>query len=260
MLDGPLRTAAAASLKLNLRSHSQGADAVARSLVDGSLHADLFIPITARPMRTVIQANKVEHARPFASTEMVLVYSPKSRFAAQFEAASKGTANWWEILQQPGLRFVRSNPAGDPGGRNIIFTIMLAASKYGQPDLVNKILGSTLNPAQILTAADTQAGLKSGDLDASGSYRIGPEWSGLPYITLPNDVNLSGTSLPPLTLQVEDKTFHPEPLVFYAGVLKDAANPSGARAFITWLCSGEGRRILKEHGFGSVDGASDLGS
>ncbi len=58
MLDGPLKASAAQALKLNLRSHSQGADAVARSIGDGSLRADVFIPITAGPMRTVMQAGE----------------------------------------------------------------------------------------------------------------------------------------------------------------------------------------------------------
>jgi molybdate/tungstate transport system substrate-binding protein len=129
MLDGPLKVSAAQSLKLDLHSHAQGADAVARSLAEGSLHADVFIPITAGPMRTVMQVGKADVAYPIARTEMVLVYSPKSRFASRFEAAAAGKANWWETLQEPGLRFARGNPAGDPGGRNAFFLMMLAAKK-----------------------------------------------------------------------------------------------------------------------------------
>lgn len=45
MLDGSLKTAAAEELRLDLHSHSGGADAVARTIVDGSVAADVFIPI-----------------------------------------------------------------------------------------------------------------------------------------------------------------------------------------------------------------------
>ncbi len=262
MLDGPLKTATAETLKLNLRSHSQGADAVARALVDGSLQADVFIPITAGPMRTVMQADKASVASPIASTEMVISYSPKSRFASQFEAVAKGQANWWEVLQQPGLRFVRSNPGGDPGGRNIIFVMMLAAKKYNQPDLVEKVLGAALNPEQILTTGNNQARLQSGELDASGSYRSGAASSGLPYLVLPDDINLSGLNVhrehPESSLTVEEKTFYPEPPVFYAAVLKGATNAKGAEAFVKWLKSEPAQDLFREHDFAPPGDAVEL--
>ena len=89
MLDGPLKPAVAHDLQLDLHSHSGGADAVARSIVDGSLAADVFIPITAGPMRTVMQAKRAQIAYPIARTEMVILYSAKSRFAARFAAAAR---------------------------------------------------------------------------------------------------------------------------------------------------------------------------
>jgi molybdate/tungstate transport system substrate-binding protein len=102
MLDGPIKAAIAQRLQLDLKSHAQGADAVAHSIVDGELRADVFIPVTAGPMRTVTEAGLCEVAEPIARTELVFVYSPKSRFVAQFEAAAAGKANWWAVLQEPG--------------------------------------------------------------------------------------------------------------------------------------------------------------
>src|SRR5580698_9058164 len=75
MLEGPIKTSIAKDLALDLHSHSEGADAVAQSLVDGSRLADVFISITAGPMRTVMLANKAEVAQPIARTELVFVYS-----------------------------------------------------------------------------------------------------------------------------------------------------------------------------------------
>jgi molybdate/tungstate transport system substrate-binding protein len=154
MLDGPLKNAIAQCLKLDLQSHAQGADVVAQSIVAGELQADVFLPITASPMRTVMQAGRCAVAQPIARTELVLVYSPKSQFLAQFEAAAAGKANWREVLREPRLRIARSNPAGDPSGRAMLFAMILAAKKYHQPDFVKKVLGETLNPEQILTAGN----------------------------------------------------------------------------------------------------------
>ena len=251
LLDGPLKTAAARTLHFDLHSHSGGADAVAHSLVDGSLHADLFIPITASPMRIAMDAGKIATAYPIARTELVLLYSPKSRFLAQFEAAAKGQANWWQILQQPGLRIARSNPGSDPSGRAILFAMMLAAEKYNQPGLVDKVLGAPLNPAQVIP--NGAAMLQTGEVDAMCVYKTGPANTGQPYLSLAPDINLSRSNVrdqhPTLKLVVAEKTFYPEPLIFYAGILKDAPNPIAAQTLLAFLQSDQGRAILAANHF-----------
>jgi molybdate/tungstate transport system substrate-binding protein len=250
MLDGPLKVAASQSMRLDLHSHAQGADAVARSLAEGSLHADVFIPITAGPMRTVMQAGKADVAYPIARTEIVLVYSPKSRFASMFEAAAAGKASWWEILQDPGLRFARGNPAGDPGGRNAFFVMMLAARKYGRPEIVERLLGPVVNPP-LPTAGNNQEKLQTGELDASTSYRVGVSSGNLPFIELPKDINLSGDNVasehPDVILSINGKTYRPEPLVFYAAKLRDAANPKGAASFVNWLRGDDAQALLGKY-------------
>jgi molybdate/tungstate transport system substrate-binding protein len=237
-------------MKLDLHSHAQGADAVARSLAEGSLQADVFIPITAGPMQTVMQAGKADVAYPIARTEMVLVYSPKSRFASMFEAAA-GKANWWEILQQPGLRFARGNPAGDPGGRNAFFVMMLAARKYGRPEIVEKLLGPVVNPPPATTAGNNQEKLQTDELDASIFYRVGVTSGNLPFIELPKDINLSSDNVasehPNVSLSINGKTYRPEPLVFYAAKLRDAANPKGAASFVDWLRGDDAQALLRKY-------------
>ncbi len=258
MLEGPLKAAATRTLHLDLRAHSEGADAVAQAIVSGSLHADVFIPVTAGPMLTVIHAGKAESAQPIARTELVLIYSPKSRFAPQLEAAASGKANWWEVLQKPGLRIGRGNPAADPGARAILFAMMLAAGKYRQPNLVEKVLGSALNPAQIVPGV--QAALQRGELDVSSSYKIGV--GNLPYIALPKEINLSSQRVreehPEVRLRIGEKTFYPEPLVFYAGLVRGAANPVGAAAFLKWLQGVEAQELFRQHQFEAAGDVAEL--
>lgn len=262
MMDGPLKDLAARSLSLDLHSHAQGADLVAQSIVDGSLHADVFISITKGPMLTVMRSGKAEVAQPIARTEMVIMYSPKSRFAPRLDAASEGKANWWEILQEPGFRFARGNPAGDPGARSIIFTMMLAAKKYKQSNFVDKVLGSPLNPEQVFSGGNNQARLQSGELDAIPAYKIAPASAKLPYIVLPEDINLSDQNVqaehPDVSLSIEGKTYRPEPLVFYAAVLRGAANPNGAAAFSDWLRGNDAQAIFRQYQYGPPGDASAL--
>jgi molybdate/tungstate transport system substrate-binding protein len=262
LMEGPLKRSVAQNLKLEMHGRAQGANALAQLIVGGSIRPDVFIPITPGPMLTVLHAGKADIAQPIASTEMVIAYSPQSRFAPQFDAAANGKANWWEILQQPGFRFGRSDPATDPQGRNIVFTMMLASKEYKRPDLVAKILGPLVNAQQINMESSVQARMQAGELDAASAYKIQPGPFYLPYITLPKTINLSGPSVhadhPDVTLSIGGKTYFPEPLIFYAATLKDARNPSGATAFTAWLRGEEAQAILREYKYDPQGDATAL--
>lgn len=262
MMEGPIKASAAQTLKVDFHGRAQGSSALAQLIVGGSIRPDVFVPVTPGPMLTVLRAGKAESAQPVAHTEMVIAYSPKSRFASKFEAAGKGKGNWWEILQEPGIRFGRTDPVGDPQGRNIIFTMMIAAKAYKQADLVEKILGSTINEKQIFTEPTVEARLQSGELDAASAYKIQPGPFNLPYITLPKEINLSGQNVrsehPDVTLTVGGKTYSPEPLIYYAGALKGAPNPKGAAAFVEWLKGDEAQAILRKFYYDPPGDASTL--
>lgn len=262
MMEGPVKAAVAEKLKLEMRGRAQGSSALAQLIVNGNIRPDVFIPITPGPMLAVLRAGKAETAEPVAHTEMVIAYSPRSRFAPRLEAAAKGKANWWEILEEPGFRFGRTDPVTDPQGRNIIFAMMLAAKIYRQKDLVDKILGPTINEKQIFSEPTVQARLQSGELDAASAYKIQPGPFNLPYIALAKEINLSGqnvhTEHPDVTLTLGGKTYSPEPLIYYAAVLKDAPNVRGAQAFTKWLKGREAQSIFGRYDYDPPGEASAL--
>ena len=262
MMEGPLKTAADQRLNLDMHGRAQGSSALAQLIVGGSIRPDVFIPITPGPMLAVLRAGKAETALPIAHTEMVIAYSPRSRFASKLDAAAKGEAKWWEVLQEPGLRFGRTDPVADPQGRNIIFTVMLAERIYKQPKLVEKILGSPINERQIFTEPTVQARLQSGELDAASAYKIQPGPFHLPYIPLAGEINLSRQNVradhPDVALSLGGKTYSPEPLIYYAAALKDAPNPKGASAFVQWLTGEEAQAIFHRFSYDPSGDASAL--
>ncbi len=262
LMEGSVKKAVAQSLKLELHGQAQGASALAQLIVGGSIRPDAFVSITPGPMLNVLRAGKAEVAQPIAVTEMVIAYSPQSRFAPQLEAAAEGKANWWDVLQQPGFRFGRTDPAADPQGRNIVFTMMLAAKEYKQPDLVEKILGPLVNPQQINMESSVQARMQAGELDAASAYKIQPGPFHLPYIALPKSINLSGSTVhaehPDVSLAMGGKTYFPEPLIFYAAALKEASNARGAAAFMAWLEGAEAQGILREFAYDPPGSAPTL--
>lgn len=269
LMEGPIKAAVARTLGLEMRGRAQGSNALAQLIVSGSIRTDVFVSVTPSPMQAVLKAGKAETANPIARTGMVIAYSPKSRFAARLDAAARaakdgtpGKEGWWQILQEPGLRFGRTDPITDPQGRNIIFTLMLAAKLYKQPDLVEKILGPVINPRQIFTEPTVQARLQGGELDAASAYRIQPGPFNLPYIKLPTEIDLSGENIhvshPDITLAVGGKTYVPEPLIYYAAALKEGPNTKSAVAFVEWLNGKEAQRIFRDFFYDPPGAASPL--
>ncbi len=257
VMEGPVKQAAADALKLSMQGRAQGASGLAQLILAGSIHPDVFISVTPGPMQTVLNAGHAAKAFPIAHTEMVIAYDPNSRFAAKLKQGP-----WWRVLEEPGFRFGRTDPVTDPQGRNIIFTMQLAAEYYHQADLVTRILGQTINERQIFTEPSVQARLQSGQLDAASAYKIQPEAFHLPYLLLPEQINLGDdkriAEYQHAALTLNGKTYHPEPLVYYAAALKDAAHPREAARFIEWLRGRSGQEILLRFGYDPAGDAREL--
>lgn len=253
LMEGPIKATAAQTLKMELRGRAYGSTALAQLIVGESIRPDVFICVTPGPMLTIFRAGKAGSARPIAHTEMVIAYSPKSKFVAKLQAAAEGNARWWEVLQEPGLRFGRTDPLTDPQGRNIVFTVMLAAKIYQQPNLMKKILGPAINERQIFAEPTVQARLQSGQLDAASAYKSQPGPFNLPFIVLPKELNLGeqnvATEYPDIVLNIGSKSWQPEPLIYYAAVLSNAFNSRGGEAFVDWLIGAEAQAIFRRFNY-----------
>jgi len=263
MMDGAMRDAVAKSLGAELRGRAQGSTGLANLIVAGSIRPDVFIAVTPGPMRIVLKAGKSAKGVPVARTEMVIAYSPRSRFAPLFAHAEQPNAKpWWQILEMPGLRFGRTDPNTDPQGLNIIFTMQLAATYYRQPELAAKILGPQINPEQIFQEPEVMARLQAGQLDASSAYKTQPAALGLPFVSLPDAINLGDAAMEPqyriAEVTLNGKLLHPAPLVFYAAVLNDAPAPALAKRFVGWLSGPEARAIFSAYHYDQPGGATPL--
>jgi len=244
----------------------QGAYGLARLILSHQIRPDVFISITPGPMKILLEKEFVHVAYPIASTEMVIAYNPRGRFAEQLTAAAFGRTPWYEVLALPGFRFGRTDPTVDPQGRNIIFTLLLAERYYHAPDLAKRVLGSFENPAQIFSEGSLLSRLEAGQLDAASGYRSAVLSHDLPFITLPAEINLSDARLAEtwydharFTLKLPDgrrETEQSEPLVFYAAALRNASNPSLAAAFVEFLRSPAAREMLRSHGYGEPKGTT----
>jgi len=234
----------------------QAAMALAHLLAAKTTMADVFVSVSAGPVKVVEAAGLEAGAVPVASTEFVLAFSPKSKYAAAFEKA--GTAGWVDVLSNPALRYGRTDPAVDPQGAYNLYCLQLAEIYYKEPGLAKKIAGPMENPSQIFAEPSLLARLQEGQIDATLGYKSAVLSQKLPYIALPPEINFSSPAYKEdyekATLTLKGKPAHPSPLVFYAAALKNAANPAGAAAFVDFLTSADGQAIFAKYGYNPPKG------
>ncbi|MFC0406870.1 extracellular solute-binding protein [Roseomonas elaeocarpi] len=266
VMDKALGPAFARQEHLTYEGQGEGAYGMARLLASHKVTADVFVSITPGPMSILKEAGLMDEAVPVASTRMVIAYNPQGPYAARFEAASRPSPAepWWKILMTPGFHLGRTDPASDPGGQNIIFTTLLAEKYYRQPGLAHAILGDPQNEAQISGEGGLLTRLRAGQIDAAGGYESATISAHLPYVVLPDEINLSNPAMArqwydTVSFSIKghdgkEQVLHTQPLVFYATVLRNAPHPDEARRFVSFMTSAEGQALLRENGYGPPKG------
>ncbi len=266
VMDESLGPAFAKANNSTYQGQGQGAYGMARLLASKKITADVFVSVTPRPVQILKDAALIDQAVPVASTSMVIAYSPKSPYAQKFATAVKaGDASWLDVLATPGLKFVRTDPVNDPKGQSIVFTLLLAEKYYNRPDVADKIMGGVQNPKQTHLEGGLLARLENGQVDAAAGYESEVISAHLPYVALPDEINLSNPAqakkwYDTVTFTIKDskgeeKTLHTQPLVYYAAVLKNAPNGEKAgQAFIDFMLSKVGQALYKQNGYAAPKG------
>ena len=265
LMDKALGPAISRKAHVEFQGRGAGAYGLAHLLADRQITADVFVSITPGPIEVLQKAGLVGTAVPVASTQMVIAYSPMGPHAKEFREAAEGRRKWYEVLQQPGVKFGRTDPGTDPQGRNIVFAMLLAENYYQQPGLAARILGDYQhNTAQIFAEPSLLSRLESGQIDASSGYLSAVISHKLPYIKLPAQVNLSDPAMSRdwygkvhFRIAAPDgkaQELSTQPLVFYAAVLGNAAHPAAAHAFVQLMQSREGRKMFHDFGYSEPKG------
>jgi len=239
------------------QSEAKGSSALVNEIKGKLSFPDVFISanpkLNAQLMGTA-NGNYASWYLDFARTEMVIGYNPNSKFAADFQAAANGSKQWYQVLQEPGLRLGRTDPLLDPKGVNTIYTLELAEAYYHQAGLTQKILGSDENTSQIFPEEELVARLGAGQLDAGFFYINEVKGPNIPFISLPDQVNLGN---PAMAAQYASVTWkNPKtnavskgaPIVYTITVLNTAKNMAGGIAFANFLLSSQGQALLQGQG------------
>jgi molybdate/tungstate transport system substrate-binding protein len=229
-----------------------GSVALANAIKDKTKGGDIFI--SADPaVNQSLMSTWIKAAVVFGRTSLVIGYSSKSRFAADLTKAGDGTVPWYQVLQQSGFKLGRTDPSLDPKGYRTLFLFDLAQAYYKQPDLRQRILGSDTNSDQVFPEETLETRLETGALDAGFFYANEAAEKGLPYFSLPDELNQGNPEMAKLYAGAsytnsKGQTFTGSPIVYTVAALNEAKEPASASAFMHYLLSSPAQAIMKDHG------------
>ena len=235
----------------------KGSTALANEIKGHLRTPDIFISADANVDKSLMGAsngNYVSWYVPFIRTSLVIGYNPNSKFAADFQAAASGSKPWYQVLEKSGLRLGRTDPALDPKGVRTLLLMELAERYYHQTGLSQRILSTAENVNQIFPEEELVTRLGAGQLDAGIFYLNEVKEQNLPYITLPDQINLGDPSLNSTYAQASytdpktGKTTKGAATIYTLTIPSTSKNMVGAIAFVNFLFSAQGKTMLTQDG------------
>jgi molybdate/tungstate transport system substrate-binding protein len=183
---------------------------------------DVFISASPKATATLMGAANgdwVSWYVSYASSNVVLGYNPKSKFASDIK-----NKPWYQAITEPGLKLGFTDPATDPKGKLVAQGLSETAKAKNLPALttIENDKGDVF-PEETLVAR-----LQAGQLDAAFFYTAEAIPAKIPTVPLQGE-----------TLKA----------TYTISTLKGAPDEAGAEAFVAYLLGPSGQAFLKQDGF-----------
>lgn len=252
----PLRAALdsfTAGTKIRVEQENAGSVETARKLTELHRIPDLVGSADYQVFpKYLMPAYTTWYAR-FARNRMVLMYTPKSKFASSIDST-----NWYRILERKGVQTGRSDPALDPNGYRSLVVMRLAELHYKEKGLTDRLIANSSAHIVRPKEVDLMGLLQAGEIDYAWSYESVAQAAKLQYVTLPRAIDLSDPAgaeqyarasvrIPGNTLR-DTVELKGEPILYGFTVPRDAPHKALGEKFAAFLVSDAGKRILqREH-------------
>ncbi len=233
-----------------------GSAAIIRKVTEQGKEAGIVASADYKLIPNMMIPKQTDWYVVFASNQIVLCYTDKSRFGDQVNAG-----NWYDVLRKDGVTYGRSNPDQDPAGYRTLMVWQLAAKYHNQPNLYDTLLGAPGDKMKA-TAAEMVALLKDGTLDYAFEYDSVAKQNNLKYVAFPDEINLSSKKFEDSYSQakVDIKGAKPgetvsmmgEPILYAVTVPKAFANQELAFAWLKFLLSDRAIGIMEAVGQSSI--------
>ena len=254
----------AAKHGLDVQGEGKGSVELANLIRAGLRFPDVFIsadPAVIDSLMGSADDDIVSWYAIFATTRLVVGYSPASPLAHDFAEVSRGRRSLLDVLSMPALRVGRTDPRLDPKGYRTIIAARLLERLAHRPGFATRLLGDDLNPAQIVAAGGPiLVRLESGDLDAAFIYATESVARNVPFVELPKEANLGEASeaktYATVSVTIDGKTHAGAPAAYALTIPNPprkrdpntAVHRDMASRFVALLLSQEGRTVLTKSG------------
>jgi len=263
---------------VNVMIESSGSVEAVRKVVDVGRIADIVAVSDYRLLGTFMYPKYTDWYIAFASNEIVLVYTNKSKYS---NIISNNPSEWYKILMKRDVKFGFSNPNKDPCGYRSVGVIGLVSLEESNMTIFDKLVKDNTNitykyengTLTILVPADLKVKsgnliirakevdlvslLEAGSIDYAFEYKSVAVQHNLNYIELADKINLSNPKYDSIYSKVavkiligtnSEKTIYMKSIVYGITIPKNAENYKDAMKFIKLLLSDEGRKIFEELG------------
>ncbi len=238
---------------VKVEREASGSRAAARKISDLGRPCDVMVSADTTVIEELLLGAHADWALSFVTNEMVIGYR------AELPASDVPTADSWPaLLSREGMRIGHSDPHSDPCGYRALMVFQLAEAHYGLPGLATELQensGRHIRPK----ASDLIALLEVGELDYAFLYRSVAVQHGVPFLALPDGINLRDPSRAAdyAEARVEVTGREPGETIVKVGmpmeygitIPRGAPNPELALQFVEYLLQADGGlAILQENG------------
>jgi len=236
---------------VDVKREAAGSRTCARKIIDLKKPCDIMASADVEVITTLLFPDYAEVCYEFATNQMVIAYTPRSRYARRIDAR-----NWYEILARDDVSFGYADPEADPCGYRTVLLLQLAERFYRKPGILKKLTEKALiRPKSV----ELIALLETGHLDYAFEYRSVAVQHGLKYLELPREIDLSKPSLNShyrqASIRLRGKrpgeyiTVRGKAISYGVTLLKGAPHRALAEDFMTFLLSPEGGlKVLEDCG------------
>jgi molybdate/tungstate transport system substrate-binding protein len=248
-------TPALAKKGITLLGEPKGSVALANLIKAGLRRPDVFVSADAAVIANLVGPSPTAIASwyaSFASTRLVIGYSPASPFAHDFVEVARGRKALTSVLLEPGLKLGRTDPALDPKGYRAIIAAKLLEADGGPPNFAARLLGDPQNETQVLPEETTLVRLESGEIDAAFLYATESVARRVPAVELPKTANLGdpayAAQYATQSVTIKGITRKGAPAVYALTIPNAAPHKEAAAQVVAFLLSDAGKAIMNSAG------------
>jgi molybdate/tungstate transport system substrate-binding protein len=239
---------------VDLQREGSGSQAAARKVTDLNKPCDIVASADYKVIDKLLIPAFADLNIRFATNQMVLCYTEKSKFAD-----TVNSDNWHDVLATEGVIWGHSDPNLDPCGYRALMVLQLAEKHYNLPGLSDKLIANRPVENVRPKSVELVSLLQTGNMDYAWEYLSVAVQHGLKYVVLPDQINLGNYEHDDFYSQAVVQVTGKKPgefmdmkggsITYGITLVKDSPNREGAVAFLNYMLDPKGGlQILKEQG------------